>query len=312
MAPRPVVNQPMSAVDWVLLIILAILWGGSFFFMAIALRELSPLTAVAWRIGLGAVLLAVLSLVVRQPLRLNTNIVLSFLVMGALNNVVPFALIGWALRDIPSGLAAILNATTPLFTVVVAHVATLDEKITLPRSLGVLIGFAGVVVMVGARTQISLNAPLTAQLLCLAAALCYAFAGVYGRRFRRLGITPIQTAAGQLMASTVLIVPLAVATDCPCGLHLPSLAVSLAILGAGALSTALGYVLYFRILSSAGATNLLLVTFLIPISAVGLGTIVLHEPVDTNEIAGMALIGLGLALIDGRLFQFLRWKPARP
>ncbi len=302
----------MPAVDWVLLIILAILWGGSFFFMAIALRELPPLTAVALRIGIGAALLAMLSLVVRQPLRLGLNIFLSFMVMGALNNVVPFALIGWALRDIPSGLAAILNATTPLFTVVVAHAATLDEKITVPRSIGLLIGFAGVVVMVGHSALINLNAPLSAQLLCLAAALCYALAGVYGRRFRGLGITSIQTAAGQLMASTILIVPLAVAVDCPCGQHLPSLAVSLAILAAGALSTALGYVLYFRILSSAGATNLLLVTFLIPVSAVGLGTIVLHEPIDTNEIAGMALIGLGLASIDGRLFRFLRWKPARP
>ena len=302
----------MPAVDWVLLIILAILWGGSFFFMAIALRELPPLTAVALRIGIGAALLAMLGLVVRQPPRLSMNIFLSFMVMGALNNVAPFALIGWALRDIPSGLAAILNATTPLFTVVVAHAATLDEKITVPRSIGLLIGFAGVVVMVGRGALINLNAPLSAQLLCLAAALCYALAGVYGRRFRRLGITPIQTAAGQLMASTILIVPLAVAVDCPCGLHLPSLAVSLAILAAGALSTALGYVLYFRILSSAGATNLLLVTFLIPVSAVGLGTIVLHEPIDTDEIAGMALIGLGLASIDGRLFQFLRWKPAQP
>ncbi len=302
----------MPAVDWVLLIILAILWGGSFFFMAIALRELPPLTAVALRIGIGAALLALLSLFVRQAIRLSMNIFLSFMVMGALNNVVPFALIGWALRDIPSGLAAILNATTPLFTVVVAHAATLDEKITVPRSIGLLIGFAGVVVMVGHSALINHNAPLSAQLLCLAAALCYALAGVYGRRFRGLGITPIQTAAGQLMASTILIAPLAVAVDCPCGLHLPSLAVSLAILAAGALSTALGYVLYFRILSSAGATNLLLVTFLIPVSAIGLGTIVLHEPIDTNEIAGLTLIGLGLASIDGRLFQFLRWKPARP
>ena len=302
----------MPAVDWVLLIILAILWGGSFFFMAIALRELPPLTAVALRIGIGAALLAMLGLVVRQPLRLSMNIFLSFMVMGALNNVVPFALIGWALRDIPSGLAAILNATTPLFTVVVAHAATLDEKITVPRSIGLLIGFAGVVVMVGRGALINLDAPLSAQLLCLAAAFCYALAGVYGRRFRTLGITPIQTAAGQLMASTILIVPLTVAVDCPCGPHLPSLAVSLAILAAGALSTALGYVLYFRILSSAGATSLLLVTFLIPVSAIGLGTIVLHEPIDTSEIAGLALISLGLASIDGRLFQFLRWKPAQP
>jgi drug/metabolite transporter (DMT)-like permease len=280
--------------------------------MAIALRELSPLTAVALRIGIGAALLAMLCLVVRQPLRLSMNVFLSFMVMGALNNVAPFALIGWALRDIPSALAAILNATTPLFTVVVAHATTQDEKITLPRCIGLLIGFAGVVVMVGRGALIDLNAPLSAQLMCLAAALCYALAGVYGRRFRRLGVTPIQTAAGQLMASTILIVPLAVTADCPCDPHLPSLAVSLAILAVGALSTALAYVLYFRILSSAGATNLLLVTFLIPISAVGLGTIVLHESIDTSGIAGMALIGLGLASIDGRLFQFLRWKPAQP
>jgi len=296
----------MSAVDWLLLLVLSVLWGGSFFVMAVALRELPPLTIVTLRVGIGALLLNIAIIARGERLPSDARILRSFAVMGALNNVVPFTLLGLALGQIPSGLAAILNATTPFFTVVVAHLWTADEKITARRGLGLVVGFLGVVVMFSRGLTSGTGASLAAQLACLAAALCYALAGVYGRRFKQFGMTPMQTAAGQVSASTLLIAPIAAFIDQPWQLQAPSLTATIAIVAAGSLSTALGYVLYFRILSSSGANNVLLVTFLIPVSAILLGTIGLHEQLGTEHIAGMLLIGAGLVVIDGRLTRTLR------
>jgi drug/metabolite transporter (DMT)-like permease len=230
--------------------------------------------------------------------------------MGFLNNALPFTLFVWSQTHIASGLASILNATTPLFTVIVAHAFTQDERMTGNRLAGVLIGFVGVTVMIGPRALSSLlasapaadgsSAAVLAELACLAAALSYAFAGVFGRRFKRLGVAPLQTATGQVTASTVLLAPVALIAEHPWALPMPSAAAVSAILGIAALSTALAYVLYFRILATAGATNLLLVTFLIPVSAMLLGTLVLRETITPIQLIGMALIGLGLAAIDGR------------
>jgi drug/metabolite transporter (DMT)-like permease len=224
---------------------------------------------------------------------------------GLLNNVVPFCLIVWGQTRIASGLAAILTATTPLATVLVAHVLTADEKLTGRRVAGVLVGLAGVVVMIGPDALAGLGANVLAQLAVLGAAVSYAFAGIYGRRFKALGVSPIQTAAGQVTASTVMLLPIALLVDQPWTLALPGLQVWAAILGIAVLSTAFGYVLYFRILATAGATNVLLVTFLNPVTAILLGTVVLGERLELRHGLGMALIGLGLAAIDGRLFARL-------
>ena len=230
----------------------------------------------------------------------------AFFGAGLLNNAIPFSLIVWGQQHIASGVASILNASTPLFTVVFAHMLTDDERMTGGRVAGVLVGFAGVAVMIGAGTVRAMGADLAAQLACLGAAVSYALASVFGRRFRAMGVAPMTTAAGQLVASSVLLVPPMLLIDRPWTLPMPGVGVVGALVGVAALSTALAYVLYFRILATAGATNLALVTFLIPISAILLGLLFLGESLQLREVVGMLLIGLGLAAIDGRPWRALR------
>ena len=300
------VQQRMGAAEWAMLVVLSLLWGGSFFFTGVAVRELPSVTIVAARVGIAALALwAVLSaLRVRMPR--VPGLWAAFLGMGLLNNAIPFALFVWGQHHVASGLAAILNATTPLFTVLVAHFLTPDEPLTPGKAAGVAAGFVGVVAMLGADLLGGLGTGLLAQAACLAAALSYAFAGVFGRRFRRMGVPPLATAAGQVTASTLAMLPLALVVDRPWTLPVPGPETWGALVGLGLLSTALAYVLYFRILAAAGATNLLLVTFLIPVSAVLLGALALGERLEPKHFVGMALIGAGLALIDGRLPGTLR------
>ena len=293
----------MRAREWSLLILLSILWGGSFFFAKVALAELGPFTVVFFRVGLAALALNVVASVVGQSLWRASTPWRELVVMGALNNALPFSLIFWGQTTITSGLASILNATTPLFTVLVAHALTPDERMTVRKLFGVLAGLAGVAILIGP----DLGGGIWGQIACLAAALSYAFAGVYGRRFQAMGVAPMQAAAGQVTASTTLILPIMLIVDRPWELAAPpSVVVWAALAGLALLSTALAYVLYFRILAAAGATNLLLVTFLIPVTAILLGAAVLGERLEGWHFAGMTLIGVGLAAIDGRIASLLR------
>ncbi len=225
--------------------------------------------------------------------------------MGILNNQVPFGLIFWGQTQIASGLASILNATTPLFTLLVAHVATRDERIGGLKLGALVIGWGGVVVLLGA-DAIGSGRGIAGQIACLGAALSYAIAGVYGRCFGRMGVAPLDAAAGQVTASALLILPIMLVVDQPWMLPAALGATTAAALGGLALlSTALAYILYFRILAAAGATNLLLVTFLIPVTAILLGALVLGERLAPRHFVGMLLIGLSLAVIDGRIVRFL-------
>jgi drug/metabolite transporter (DMT)-like permease len=300
------VNRPMAPREWGMLVLLSLLWGGSFFFTGVTVQEVPPLTIVVLRVGLAALLLlaVVRAMGLRMPRSLAPWAALGG--MGVLNNVVPFCLLVWGQTHIASGLASILNATTPLWTVIVAHALTADEKMTGKRIAGVVLGFAGVIVLIGPEVLQRLSGNLLAQVACLGAAVSYAFAGVYGRRFRRMGLAPMQTATGQVVASSVLLVPAGLIVDRPWTLAMPDLPTWGALVGLAALSTALGYVIYFRILASAGATNLLLVTFLIPVSAIMLGATMLGERLAARDFYGMVLIGLGLLAIDGRA---LAWRP---
>lgn len=301
--PNP---QRMGPTEWVLLIALSILWGGSFFFVGVAVAELPPFTIVLLRVALAAIALhlALRALGVAMPW--NRDAWLAFFGMGLLNNAIPFSLIVWGQTQIASGLASILNATTPLFTVLVAHVLTADERLTRARLAGVLLGIAGVVVMIGPAAMADLGRDVLAQLAVLAAALSYACAGVFGRRFKRMAVAPLATAAGQVSASSLMILPLALMVDRPWTMPVPGVTALAAILGLALLSTALAYYLFFRILAAAGAVNLLLVTFLIPVSAILLGCLVLGEVLTLAQLAGMALISAGLAAIDGRVPTALR------
>lgn len=296
----------MITMEWAMLLALATLWGGSFFFNAIAVRELPVFTVVVSRVALAAVILLVLLRVLGERMPRDRHIWAAFLCMGLLNNVIPFSLIVWGQQHIASGVASILNASTPLFTVILAHVLTSDERMTGGKFSGVLIGFIGVAVMIGTDVLGDLGVHVTAQLMCLAGAISYAFAGIYGRRFKAMGVGPLSTAAGQVIASSMILLPLVLVLDRPWTLPMPSLSALLALVGIAALSTALAYVLYFRLLATAGATNLLLVTFLIPVSATLLGVLFLGEAIQPRHLIGMALIGAGLAAIDGRAWKAIR------
>ncbi len=299
-------NSPAMGVnEWTMLVTLSVLWGGSFFFFKILVAELPPFTVVLGRVGFAAIILNAVLIARRDFMPANLRLWRAFFVMGLLNNVVPFSLIVFGETRISSGLASILNAATPIFTVLAAHALTSNEKLNWAKSLGVLFGFAGVIVLIGpgALTGIS-DGDLVGDAACLLAALTYAFAGVYGRRFK--GVPPLKVATGQITASTLVLLPVAAIVDRPWTLPVPSAQVWLAFAGIALLSTALAYILYFRILATAGATNLLLVTFLLPVSAMTLGVLVLGESVTWNALAGMALIGLGLAAIDGRLLSWVR------
>jgi len=298
------INKSMTAFEWGMLVFLSILWGGSFFFNGVAVKELPTITIVACRVALAAMFLLIFMRLTGNKIPMNKTTWMDFMVMGALNNVVPFTLIVWGQFYIASGVASILNATTPLFTVLVAHGFTTDEKMTANRLMGVISGLIGVAIMIGGDALNALSTNIVAQLACLGAALSYAFAGVYGRKFRTMGISSLSTATGQVTASSLLLVPLALIVDQPWHLPMPSFMAIIAVLGIALLSTALAYVLYFRILATAGATNLLLVTFLVPISAILLGSLVLGEVLRAQHVLGMVMIGAGLIAIDGRLWTW--------
>lgn len=303
-------SRPMTLSEWGMLLTLSMLWGGAFFFNGVAVRELPVFTIVVSRVALAALILLAVLRLSGERLPAGRQVWAALLVMGLLNNVFPFTLIVGGQQHIASGVASILNASTPLFTVVFAHFLTADEKFDPGRLAGVVIGFLGVAVMIGLDTAQALGADVVAQLMCLAAAVSYAFAGIYGRRFRALGISPMATAAGQVTVSSAVLMPLMLMVDRPWTLEMPSLAAVGALVGLAALSTAFAYVLFFRILSTAGATNLALVTFLIPVSAILLGVLFLGETLLARHLAGMVLIGLGLAALDGRPWRALRRRLA--
>ena len=289
----------MGAPEWLALFALSGLWGGSFFFFKVLVAELPPFTVVLGRVAIAALALNLLLWARRDPLRLPTGQWGPFLVLGLINNVIPFSLIAFGETRITSGEAAILNATTPIFTILVAHFATSDEKLTPARSLGVLFGFLGVGVLIGREALAGFGqGDLVGDGACLLAAAVYGLGALYGRRFK--GLPPLKIATGQVSASSLILIPLAVLVDRPWTLPAPSTGAWMALLALALLSTAVAYLLYFRILAVAGATNIVLVTFLLPASALALGAVFLGEAVTAGALGGMALIGLGLAAIDGR------------
>ena len=206
---------------------------------------------------------------------------------------------------IASGLASILNATTPIWGVVVAHFLTQDERMTPRKIAGVLLGFGGVAVMIGPSLLASLGSSALAQLACVTASLCYALAAVWARRFRKMGVSPLSVTTGQLTAGAVMMLPVALLVEQPWTRPFPPLTAWGAIVALALLCTAFGYVLYFRLIETSGATNALLVTLLVPPVAILLGGLFLGETLAPQDFAGLALIALGLAAIDGRLLSLL-------
>lgn len=294
--------KPMGTIEWLMLFFLSLLWGGSFFFMKVASLELPVLSIVLIR-----VLLAALSLYVYLRIRgiripMQWDYWKLFFYIGLFNNVLPFSLLIFGISEIGSALAAILNATTPLFTIVVAHLYTNDEKLSVPKLLGVLLGVIGVGVLVGG-SVLAGNSSLLAIVACLGAALSYAIAAMIGRKLAALKLDATTTAFGQVSASSLLLLPAVLLVDTPWEFSVPSSVALLSLIALGVLSTALAYVLFFKLIARAGATNAVLVTLLVPVSAMVLGVLLLDEVITVQQLIGMALISLGLAAIDGRLLQ---------
>jgi len=293
-------NKVMGIRLWCLIILLSIIWGASFFFVEIAVERMTPLTIVLYRVGLAAFLLLGFVWFTGRKMPKKISIWGALLVLGALNNVIPFTLITWGQNHIDSSLAAILNATAPVFSVILAHFLTKDEPLTKKRLIGVLFGWGGVAILIGIDASNGVGMKIAGQVAVLGAALLYAFAAIFGRRFK--DIDPVVVAAGMLTGSTIIMIPLAFMMEQPLTLA-PTIGTWAALFGLSAISTALAYIIYFYVLSKAGATNILLVTFLIPVSAIFLGMMVLGESLRWNAFAGMTLIFTGLVFIDGRLLK---------
>lgn len=300
----------LGPMNWGLLVLLSLLWGGSFLCVGIAVQELPVLTIIALRVSLAALVLWGIALFSGHQLPRGRKTWQAFLALGLLNNVIPFGLIVFGQQTIGAGLAAILNATTPLWTVLIAALFLADERFSKQKLFGVLLGLVGVIVMVGPDSLAGISRNLGAQLAVLGATLSYAFASVFGRRFAAAKISPLHTALGQVTASSFILVPLALMIDTPWASALPSQATIFAILGLAVLSTAGGYLLFFNILERAGATNVSLVTLLIPPSAIAMGMLFLEETLQGIHFIGLALIILGLLSLQGRLFRLSRPKQA--
>ena len=294
----------MTAREWAMLLALSVLWGGSFFFVAVALSGFPPLTIVLLRVGLAAVALAGACVVLRLALLGTREAWIACAGMGLLNNAVPFTLIALGQQHIPSGLAAVVNAATPVFAVLAAHWLAGDERLTANRLAGTLMGLVGVAILTGpAALTWGRGDEALGIILCLGACLSYGLTGVWSRRLRRVGIAPLPAAAGQCVCSTLMMLPLALVVDQPWTLGAPSAEAVAAVAGLGLLSTALAYALFYLILAGAGATNTMLVTLLVPVTALLLGTFALREALEPRHLLGMAVIGAGLTLIDGRLLR---------
>jgi drug/metabolite transporter (DMT)-like permease len=291
----------MQTKDWAALGLLSLIWGATFLFGRIAIAELPPLTLTLARVAIAAIVLNIVLIFMSTNYRQTQTMWTNFAIMGVLNNIIPFGLIFYGQQEIGAGLASIINAMTPIWTVIIAHLATSDEKMSGQKTLGILFGFAGVGVLIGLDAFNGFGSSVVAQIAVLGATISYGFAAVFGRRF--VGVPPVQTARGQLTMSSLILLPLALFIDQPWTLQAPSTPTILSVLALAIVCTAFAYILYFRILQSAGAVNAALVTFLIPPSAILLGILFLGETLVLREITGIVLIMTGLIIIDGRLMK---------
>jgi drug/metabolite transporter (DMT)-like permease len=302
MSNPPSPRLSISGTDWALIVALGTIWGSNFFFAKIAVQEIPPLTLTLGRVFIATAALAPFAWAIRRG-AVDLRDWRGYLIMGLLNTALPSALVYWGQTYITAGLASILNATSPLFSIVVAHMVTSDDKLTRARVIGLILGFSGVVIVIGPDLLREVGTHVAAQIACLLGPLCYAVAAIYGRRFR--GHPPLAVATGQLGASTLIIAPVALLIDKPWTLAAPSLVAVAAMVGIALLSTALAYVIYFRLLARTGATNALLVTFLVPVSAVLLSTSFLGERLELRQFVGMVAILGALAALDGRPAQLI-------
>jgi drug/metabolite transporter (DMT)-like permease len=301
----------MGPAEWAALVLLSLIWGASFFFYRLMVTELPPMTIVFGRLVIAAAALHLFLMVRGDSMRFPPRMWARFAALGLLNNVMPFTLIAYSEMRISAGVASLLHGSVPMLTAVAAHLLTRDEKLTWNRGVGVAFGLLGVGVLIGKDALQGLASDdFVGEIICLSAAVIYALAGVYARTFA--GLPPLKVATGQVTMGTLLILPAMLIVDRPWELPAPSAPVWASLMTIALVGTALAYIMFFRIIGRTGAMNISLVTLLQPVSAVFLGWLFLGEAVGPQAFAGMAVIGLGLLFIDGRLLGVLRSGRARP
>jgi drug/metabolite transporter (DMT)-like permease len=297
-------QKTMTGRAWAELLILSVIWGGSFLSVEFALREIGIFTIVAERVALAALVLWAVILIRRRKLPRRPAIWGAFLVMGILNNALPFTLLTYGQVYIESGLTAILNATTAIFGVLLAAMMFRDERLTLKKAIGVTIGFCGVATAIGPAALQNFDPRAVAQLAVIGATLSYGFAGVWARRFLS-GLPSDMAAAGMLTGSSLIMVPLALMLEGRPSFDLAT--ETFVAMGFYAIiATALAYLLYYRVLAMAGSGNLMLVTLFVPVVAIFLGALVLNEALGQNALLGFGIMALGMIVLDGRVLARLR------
>ena len=291
----------MTNKDWLRIVALGFLWGSSFLYAEILLRYLNSLMIVFLRVGLAGLILLIICLVKRLPVTLTGKDLTNICVMGALNNVIPFSLILWGQQTTTGGLASIINASTAFFSILLAALLIPQERLTLNRIGGVLIGVAGVAIAVGTTNIVQFSKNNTGAYLILLATVSYAFAGVWAK-LKMQNLPSLISATGMLVASAVMMVPLLFVTGTfqllPIDLHVFSLALQFAVI-----CSVFAYLLYFKILETTGAGNLLICTIIVPPSAILLEVLILDEVIGLNELAGLFIVTTGMIVLDGRLLR---------
>ena len=290
--------RSLGITEWMLLVGLSVLWGGSYLFMKLAVLTVPLFTIVLGRVSIAALALLIVLTISGTGIPKGRRIWLAFFGMGIFNNVIPMSLIVFSQNSISVGLASILNSITPLFTILVAHMTTNDERLTFRKLVGISFGIMGVVMLMGPELVDNFGVAALGEWACLGAALSYACANTFGRRFVQLGTKPMQTAFGQVVASTVILAPLVLVVDQPWTISDPGFLPVLSILALGLFCTALAYVIYFQILARSGATAIALVTFMIPPSAILMGWLALGEQISFQNFLGLSLIGVGLFSVN--------------
>ncbi|MGZ9812397.1 DMT family transporter [Pseudoroseicyclus sp. H15] len=299
-------QKTLSPLAWTLLLALAFIWGATFVANRFALQIAAPAWITATRVTLAVPVLWAAVWITRQPVPKGWRIWGALLVMGALNNVLPFTLIAWGQGHVPSGLAAILNATTALWGMALAAIVFADERMTAPKAFGLALGFAGVVLVIGPTVLSELDLTALAQLAVIGATLSYAIAGIWARKMLS-GLPPLTSAAGMLSGSALLAVPLALWMAGPPGA--PSLKGGLALLYLALFATALAFILYYRLMATAGTGYTMLATLLVAPVGVALGAIVFGETLPPRALAGFGLIALALITLNSKI-RLARWRRA--
>ncbi len=304
-------HRPMTLVEWTLLLLVASFWGGSYFFTGVAVKELPVFSIVMSRYAIAGPLLLLLIYWRGERFPWHRDIIGIGLFLATFNQLIPFSLIAWGQGHIPSAVASILNAAGPIVTLVMAHYLTHDDRMNRRRAAGVVIGFAGMGIMIGAAAMQALNVSILAQLACVLATLSYAFGSITARKFTRR-IKPTEMVAAQSVVAGIMLLPVLLAVDRPWTLPIPSVGTWLSLLGLGVLSSTVGHLIFFRLLATAGATNISLVSYFMPVSAILLGVVFLGDVLESRHVAGMCIIAFGLAVMDGRPYATLQRWLSRP